>query len=205
MTNMLIPNAPPAGVTYLRTRSKKPPEKSYDLFDLTFPGISLCYPCIIVLWQRESKASACFQVYLAGSPAYHRKLLWISLYEKPPFDFNAVKALQGQVLKSFLRSNPSWKVRPILLLEGLLYGLVAKLEQPHTGAEQLARPRPGGGSRQGPVSLCPWLLRCVQEYEDRRSQTVSVFAISQQASTVYLLEDDICSGHWEYQVAKSCF
>lgn len=33
----LVLNVPPACVTYLRTRSKKPPEKSYDLFDLTSP------------------------------------------------------------------------------------------------------------------------------------------------------------------------
>lgn len=39
-------------MTYLRTRSKKPPEKSYDLFDLTFPSISLCHSCIIIPWPK---------------------------------------------------------------------------------------------------------------------------------------------------------
>lgn len=100
--------------------------ESYNLFDLTFLGISLCYPCVIILCG-ESKASAGCQVYLAGSPTYHRELLWISLYEKLPFDFNAVKALQEQVLKSFLRPNSGWKVHPILFLEQLLPGLLAKL------------------------------------------------------------------------------
>lgn len=78
--------------------------ESYNLFDLTFPGISLCYPWSIILWQRESKASACFQVPLADSPTY-RELQRISLYEKLPFDFNTVKALQGHCWKSFLRPD----------------------------------------------------------------------------------------------------
>lgn len=48
----LVLNVPSACVTYLRTRSKKPPEKSYDLFDLTFPSISLCHSCIIIPWPK---------------------------------------------------------------------------------------------------------------------------------------------------------
>lgn len=107
--------------------------ESYNLFDLTFPGISLCYPCVIILC-RESKAGTCCQVYLAGSPTYHREL-WISLYEKLSFDFNAAKALQGQVLKSFLRPDSGWKVQPILLLGQLLLSLSAELQPPRIVAE----------------------------------------------------------------------
>lgn len=99
--------------------------ESYNLFDLTFLGIFLCYPCVIILC-RESKAGTCCQVYLAGNLTYHRELLWISLYEKLPFDLNAVKALQGRVLMSSLWPDSGWNA-PHLLLEQLLPSLSAEL------------------------------------------------------------------------------
>lgn len=74
-----------------KVREQRSRESSH-LFDLTFPGISLCYPCVIILCG-ESEASACCQVYLAASLTYHRELLRIPLHAKLPVDFNAVKAL----------------------------------------------------------------------------------------------------------------
>lgn len=69
--------------------------ESYNLFDLTFPGISLCYPCVIILC-RESKAGAFCRVYLAGSPTYHGELLWISLYEKYHLTLLLLKHCRGK-------------------------------------------------------------------------------------------------------------
>lgn len=79
--------------------------ESYNLFDLTFPSISLCYARIIILWQRKrARQAPAFGCIWLVSPT-HRQQLQISRYEKLPSEFNTVKALQGQVLKSFLRPN----------------------------------------------------------------------------------------------------
>lgn len=85
---------------------------SYNLFDLTSPGISLCYPCVIILWG-ESKASARCRVDVATGPTHRPELLRSSLSEKLPVDFNAVKAFAAASSEFFpqaklwLKSSPS--------------------------------------------------------------------------------------------------
>lgn len=99
MTNSTCPECSPSCVTYLRTRSKKPPEKSYDLFDLTSPSVSLCHSCIIVLWPkvRARQALALRCPWRLALPA--TESCWgLSLCRKSPFDFNDViySIFQGQ-------------------------------------------------------------------------------------------------------------
>lgn len=81
------------------------------MFGLTH-GAVVPFVILVSSFLGESKASACFQVDGAGSLTCHRELLCISLYEKLPFDLNAVKTLQGQDLKSFLGPNFGEKLTP---------------------------------------------------------------------------------------------
>lgn len=202
MTNTLILNVPPAGVTCLRTRSEN---NVAERAPICLTWHSRVFPFVIPV------SSSCAE---RARQALAVRCIWLPALRTTgsccEFHFMKSYRLTLMLLKhcrskfwSLLRPNAGWKVHPIFLLEQHLPSVLATLQQPYAGAERLVWHGQGKTPSQGPVSLWPWFLRWVQGMKGRKESwecfcTPSAFAI-------YLLEGKTSSGHREYKVVKSRF
>lgn len=155
MTNMLILNVPPAGVTYPRTRSEKAAERATicltwhsRVFPFVIPGSSFC-----------GRGREQGKLLLSGVSG------WLALHTDSSCRFHVMKSFHLSLIllkhcrAKFWSLSSGQTLGEEVALSSSLSSLSAKLERPHTATEWLEWHRRGGQSRQGPGSLSPSILR----------------------------------------------